>query len=391
MKITCASSLAYGAEAFGTLGEVGVLEGRNLNHAALLESTLLAIRSTTRVTPELLTGTAVRFVGTATIGTDHLDMAFLESQGIRWAHAPGSNANSVGEYVTAALLTLASRGWGPLEGRTLGIVGLGNVGRQVARKARALGMHILANDPPRARALARGEAPADPEVEAFVGLDDLLAGADIVTLHVPLTTSGADATVGMAGERFFARMRRGAVFVNAARGPVMDTDALLRALVDGRLAHAVIDTWEGEPRIRRDLLDRTALATPHIAGYSFDGKVNGTVMIYRASCEFLGAAPCWEAADVLPPPPVPRLEVSVAGRSDEAVLYDIVRRVYAIEQDDINLRQGIAHEPDAIGRVFDALRGGYGMRREFPFTQVVVPDAGPALRRKLPALGFQCG
>jgi erythronate-4-phosphate dehydrogenase len=378
-------------EAFETLGEVEVMDGRALRAADVRDADILAIRSTTRVDRALLEGSRVRFVGTATIGTDHMDTAYLDAAGIRWCGAPGCNANSVAEYVAAALLCLAVRRGFTLSGMTLGIVGVGNVGSRVAEKAAALGLRVLPCDPPRRRAGAAGGALwGDPA--QFVPLDRLLAGADAVTLHVPLTSGGPDATRHMAGGAFFARARRGVVFLNTARGAVADSAALLRAMDSGAVARAVVDTCEGEPVIRDDLLRRADIATPHIAGHSFDGKVAGTVAVYREACRFLGTPPAWSAEPLLPAPPVPLLDLDPAGRGDQETLQEAVGRVYDIEADDRRLRQCLSLDGAGRAKHFDALRRDYPQRREFRYTAVrLAGSERPGLAAALSALGFRVG
>lgn len=376
-------------EAFETLGETVLLDGRAIGPGDVVDADVLAIRSTTKVTPALLEGSRVRFVGTATIGTDHMDIPYLEQRGIHWCYAPGCNANSVAEYIAAALLCLGGRHGFALEGKTLGIVGVGNVGSRVAAKAQALGMRLLLNDPPRAKRGDKGwRSPGEDTTVPFTGIDALLAEADIVTMHVPLTRDGPDATRHMADDAFFARMRRGAIFINSARGPVVATEALLRAMDAGPVAHAVIDTWEGEPGCRSDILERVDLGTPHIAGYSYDGKVMGTVMVYREACRFLGSAPAWTPEALLPPAPVPLVELEASGRSDEDVLRDLVKAVYDIEADDGGLRATIGVDAPACAAEFDRLRKQYPARREFPFTRAVLKGASDALLRKARGLGF---
>lgn len=381
MKTVACSNMPFVREAFETLGEVSMLDGRAIAAANVRDADLLAIRSTTQVDRALLDGSAVRFVGTATIGTDHMDIPYLESRGIHWCFAPGCNANSVGEYLTSALLCLAVRHGFSLDGRTLGVIGVGNVGRRVVEKARALGLRVLQNDPPRAR--------AEPQSAAqFVPLERLLAEADIVTLHVPLTREGQDPTFHLADARFFAQMRRGAVFVDAARGAVVDTDHLLAAMDRGVVAHAVMDTWEGEPRFRPDLLARVDLGSPHIAGHSFEGKVAGTAMVYEAACRFLGRAATWSAEPLMPPPGVPEFALDAAGRSDEAALWDLVRAVYDVTEDD-RLMRAAPDDPAERARHFDGLRKRYRERREFRFTRVTLRNASARLRGKVAGLGFR--
>lgn len=379
MKIVCSSSMPYVEEAFMTLGQPVVLGGRSISPADVHDARVLAIRSTTKVNQALLDDSAVQFVGTATIGIDHMDIEYLEKNGIGWCYSPGCNADSVAEYIAAALLCLADRHGLNLQNMTLGVIGVGNVGRRVVRKGAALGMTVLQNDLPRQR-----EEDGGREAR-FVSLDRVLAEADIVTMHVPLTHAGPDATYHLADAAFFDRIKEGAIFINSARGAIMDTDALLAAMERGTVAHAVIDTWESEPDIRPDLLRRVDIGTPHIAGYSFDGKVKGTLMVYEAACRFLGALPSWSPDKLVPPPPVPHATVSLADKSRESALWRLVRRIYDIVSDDAALRSGAS---GGLPTHFDDLRKSYPIRREFRFTEVTVDESAQALRRTITALGF---
>ena len=379
MKIVCDKNMPYAAEAFGTLGEVLLKDGRQIAPEDVRDAELLITRSTTKVNAALLAGSAVRFYGSGVIGTDHIDIPYLESRGIVWTGAPGCNAESVANYVTAALLWLGGQHGLTLEGRTIGVIGVGNVGRRVCAHAQALGLRVLANDPPRQR------DAADAEARSFVALDRVLEEADIITCHVPLTKSGPDATHHLLKAAQFARMKPGVIFLNAARGPVIETDALLAAL-GSRVAHAVIDCWEGEPAYRRDLLARADLATPHIAGHSYEGKVNGTAIVYRRACAFLGVAPSCPFA--LPEPPLPAWRADAAGRADEELLRDLVLSVYDIEADSRRLKDACVADDAARAAAFDAQRGKYPMRREFASTRVTLSNASASLLAKLRGLGF---
>ena len=381
MKIVCDKNMPYAAEAFGTLGDVLLKDGRLIAPEDVRDAELLITRSTTKVAAGLLDGSAVRFYGSGVIGTDHIDIPYLESRGIVWTGAPGCNAESVANYVTAALLWLGGKHGLTLEGRTLGVIGVGNVGRRVCAHARALGLRVLANDPPRRR------DAADAEARGFVPLDRVLDESDIITCHVPLTRNGPDATWHLLGAAQFARMKPGAIFINAARGPVIETDALLAAL-GTRVAHAVIDCWEGEPAYRADLLARADLTTPHIAGHAYEGKVNGTAIVYRRACAFLGAEPAFPFT--LPPPPLPEWRADAAGRTDEEVLRELVLSVYNIEADSRRLRESCAADVAARAAAFDAQRGKYPMRREFASTRVTLAHASAALLAKVRGLGFGC-
>lgn len=381
-KIVCCANMPLVEEAFSPLGTVVLKDGRAISADDVRDADLLVIRSTTKINQSLLENSTVRFVGTATIGTDHIDQAYLAGKGISWMYSAGCNANSVSEYVTAALLKTARRSNLTLEGKTIGVIGVGNVGSLVAAKARALGMKVLLNDPPRKRAQLEG---SDKSSDTFTELDELLAEADILTFHVPFTKEGPDATRHMADSRFFEKVRKGCIFINSARGPVVDTDALIKAIKDGIIAHSIIDTWEGEPAIRTDIMQMADIATPHIAGYSFEGKVMGTVMVYKAACRFLNVAPSFDYEPLLPPPEVPLISLNCTGRTDEDALNDIVSRVYDIEEDDSALRSGSAGN---MAEHFDSLRKKYRVRREFRFTQVNVEEATPSLLAKIAALGF---
>ncbi|MDD4103212.1 MAG: 4-phosphoerythronate dehydrogenase, partial [Kiritimatiellae bacterium] len=338
MKIVCDKNMPYAAEAFSTLGSVALKGGREITPADVRDAEFLVTRSTTKINADLLDGSDVRFYGSGVIGTDHIDIPYLASRGIKWCGAPGCNAESVANYVTAALLWLGGRHGFRLEGKTIGVIGVGNVGRRVCRHSRALGMRVLANDPPRQR------DPADSEARDFVPLDRILAEADIVTCHVPLSREGSDATWHLLDAARLAALKAGAIVINAARGPVLDTEALLCAL-DVNVGHAVIDCWEGEPSYRPDLLARAELATPHIAGHSFEGKVNGTAMVYRAACGFLGMLP--EFSFALPPPPLPLWQADCAGRQDEEILRELVLAVYDIEADSRRLKESCAADAAA--------------------------------------------
>ncbi|HWE31349.1 MAG TPA: 4-phosphoerythronate dehydrogenase, partial [Polyangia bacterium] len=285
LRIVADANIPYLHDAFGALGEVVTMPSRELSRDTVKEADLLLVRSTIRVNEALLANSRVRFVATATIGIDHLDAAWLDGAGIRWASAPGSNADSVVQWFAAALTTMSAR-VPDVAHRQLGIVGVGNVGSRIERLFRALDVKPpLLCDPPRARREGGG---------AFVALDEILERCDLVTLHVPLTRSGEDATFHLVDVR---RLRKNAVLVNACRGEVLDSESALA--VDNML---LLDVFEREPTPDPRLIARAALATPHIAGHSLDGKANGTKIIYEAACAFLGIAPTWRPRSSLPPP-----------------------------------------------------------------------------------------
>ncbi len=378
MKIAVDRNIPLAGSAFGALGEVTLLETTAVTPGSVKDAGALVIRSETKVGPGLLEGSAIRFVGSATIGTDHIDLPYLASKGISFASAPGSNANSVKEYVLAALLTLARRGGFSLRGKTLGVVGVGNVGGRVAAMARALGMTVLENDPPREREAGPG---------GFLPLDGLM-GSDIITLHVPLTRAGSDPTYHLFDARRIGAMKRGSILLNTSRGPVVETRALEAALNEGHLAAVVLDVWEGEPSIDAGLLRRASLGTSHIAGYSIDGKVNAAGMIRAALCRFLDNASAWDPSPEIPPPPVPSVVIAGRGPVEEG-LEQAVKACYDIEHDDRLLRGLFDVPPADRGRFFMGLRTGYRLRREFACVRVTPGPADTSLRRALSDVGFR--
>jgi erythronate-4-phosphate dehydrogenase len=369
--------MPFAKEAFDSIGKTLVIDGRKITREHVRRANLMAIRSTTKVNEGLLCDSPVKFVGTAKIGIDHMDIPYLEKNGIKWCFSPGCNANSVAEYIVCALLSLAVRNNLQLRGLTIGVIGVGNVGRLVAKKTKALGLNVLINDPPR-------EAKEDKNQTNWTGLDDLLKKSDIVTFHVPLEKNGKWPTYQMADQAFLAKMKSGAIFINCARGGIMNTDAVLDALKQKHISHMVIDTWENEPAIRTDMLVAADITTPHIAGHSFEGKVNGTVMVYREACAFLGINPEWSAEQLMPPPVVATIELDVKGLGYEEALWRICGKVYDIGADTARLKAVEGNMPES----FDNLRRKYPMRREFRFTEVRLTNASPALASTIKALEF---
>lgn len=378
MKIVCATSVAMGQEAFSTLGDVVMVPERSITAAVVRDADALIIRSKVRVNRDLLDGSRVSFVGTATAGTDHLDLDYCGGRDMACVSAPGCNANSVAEYIVAALLAVARRHAFRLEGRTLGIVGVGHVGTRVARMAGALGLRVLLNDPP--RAAAEGLRDLRP-------LAEVLAGSDLVTLHVPLTTGGDYATRHLVDCRFLSQLKPGCFFLNASRGEVVDEDCLLLALDQGWIGRAVLDVFECEPRLRPEVAARADLISPHIAGYSFEGRLRGTEMCYRAACRFFEREATWDPAAIYGARRG-RITVSARGRQDEEVLHTLVRSAYDVEADDRALRGGLEADDVQRGRHFQQLRSAYPERHEFPAYDVVLEEAEPGLRERVRGLGF---
>ncbi len=279
VKIVIDKNIPFIKGVFEPYADVLYLSGDKIDRASVADASALIVRTRTRCDAALLENSSVEIVATATIGYDHIDVDYLKSQGIELATASGCNAAGVLQYVMTALVWLSENRMRLIpSAMTLGVVGVGNVGSLVAEFASKCGFEVLCCDPPRARAEGGG----------FVDLEHLLDNSDIVSCHVPLVESGEDKTFRMAGRDFFASMKQGSIFINSSRGEVVDDKALLKALHSGHIGAAVIDTWNHEPMIDEDLLARVDLATPHIAGYSLQGKANGTSMVVRAVASKLG-------------------------------------------------------------------------------------------------------
>ena len=379
MRIVVDSKNSFVQETFEQIGRVDLLPTEAITREALHGADALIVRSETRVDARLLEGTSVRFVGTATIGVDHLDTVYLGERGIAFANAPGSNAESVAQYVAAALLVLAGDRKTGLAGTTIGIVGVGNVGRRVARVAAGLGMRVLLNDPPLQRLAGDGR---------FLPLDSLMT-ADIVSLHVPLTHVGADATYRFFDEERFAAMKRGSVLINTSRGAVVETEALKGALRGGRLAAAVIDVWENEPGVDVELLGLARIATPHIAGYSLEGKLNAARMIFEALCAHVGSKAVWQSPASLPPPDAPVIDTREIGGDGPASLDEAVRRCYDIRRDSDDLQRSLLLPHAERADRFRRLRAEYPVRREFGATTILVSRKRGTHADTFESLGFK--
>ena len=279
---------------FAEHGDIRRMPGRSINRAVLEQAEVLLVRSVTRVDRELLEGSAVRFVGTCTIGTDHLDIDYFDEVGIDWASAPGCNARGVVDYVLGSLLALAEGEGVALHDRRYGVIGAGEVGGRLVEVLRSLGWDVRVCDPPRQ---AR-------EVGEFVGLDEILEECDVISLHTPLTLEGEHSTFHLLDGARLAQLRPGAWLINAARGAVVDNAALREQLARRPDIQAVLDVWEGEPQVDVELAELCWIATPHIAGYSLDGKLRGTAQIYQALCASKGIEPKVDLAELLPAAPL---------------------------------------------------------------------------------------
>jgi erythronate-4-phosphate dehydrogenase len=351
LKIIVDENAAYAKEAFSTLGEARLLQGREITAEKVKDADALIVRSVTKVNEQLLKNSKIKFVGTATIGTDHIDKKYLESNDIYFTEAAGCNADAVTEFVFALLTKIICEQNLSFKDLKIGVVGVGNIGSRIARLSEILGMKVLKNDPPVQRKSRRTD---------FVDLNEVMK-ADIITLHVPLNKEGVDKTYNLFDEKIQKSLKEKTILINSCRGPVVSNTALEKVITEKNFT-AVLDVWENEPNINLSLLKKVKYGTPHIAGYSFEGKVNGTTMVYNKLCEFLNEEPKWK-------PVLPEVNESIIKLdrklSTEQTLNYIFSKIYNIEKDDNNLRKLFETDEEKRGKYFDNLRKTYPLRREF--------------------------
>ncbi len=329
------------------------MHGRHMKAKDVRDADVLLVRSITRVNRELLAGSKVRFIGSATIGTDHIDLDWIAEQGIVFANAPASNAISAAEYVVSALLYVASRRAIDLSRLTAGIIGCGNVGSRVQTRLQAMGMQCLVCDPPR----AEEEGP-----DGFVDMSDL-AGADLITVHVPLVVEGQHRTINLINQDFLQSLSADCIFINTSRGDVVDESALKLKHEQYSSFRSILDVWNNEPLIDVELGGYADIATPHIAGYSIDGKLRATGMLYEALNSYLGTESSWSAKSMLPTPADPVIRLA-ADMSAAEVISTCMNQVYDITADDQRMRNTFDLPEVERGQAFDRLRKDYPMRRE---------------------------
>lgn len=363
---------------FEGFGEIRRVPGRSIDRATVEPADVLLVRSVTNVNRALLEGTQVRFVGTCTIGTDHLDLDYFTQAGITWSSAPGCNARGVVDYVLGSLQTLAEIEGVDLNQRTYGVVGAGEVGGRLVKVLKALGWNVLVCDPPRQIA----------EDGDYVSLEQIIQQCDVISLHTPLTQSGNGSTWHLFDRERLNRLKPGAWLINASRGPVVDNAALREVLLEREDLQAVLDVWEGEPEVDADLADLCVLATAHIAGYSLDGKQRGTAQIYQAFCAHLGQAPSIQLGDLLPQPWL--AEVHLNASTDPAwALATLCRSVYDPRRDDADFRRSLVGSVDEQRKAFDLLRKHYPQRREIDGLKVRINGDSAALSAIVTALGAE--
>ena len=365
-------------EFFADFGEIRRYPGRSISAEQVRDADALLVRSVTRVDEALLAGSRVRFVGTCTIGTDHLDLAYFARAVIHWASAPGCNARGVVDYVLGSLLALAEQTGQRLDQLVYGVVGAGQVGSRLVRVLQGLGWQVRVCDPPRQAA----------EGGDFVELAQILGECDVISLHTPLTREGDHATHHLIGAAQLQALKPGAWLINASRGAVVDNAALRAHLEADAELEVVLDVWEGEPQVDVELAALCQLATPHIAGYSLDGKLRGTAMIHEAFCAFLGQVPQRHLSDLLPTPWLSELQVAPEA-SPDWLLAQVCRAVYDPRLDDANFLRSLQGDAATRRAAFDQLRKHYPYRREIDGLRVRLQGDNPAQGALLRALGVQ--
>ena len=370
-------NIPFVEDAFCEIGTIQTYSGRDISSNNVKNADVLLVRSITKVNAELLMDSSVKIVCSATIGTDHIDLDFLNQNGIAFSNATGSNANSVSEYIVAVLLELVIKYDTELSNLTLGIVGVGNIGKLVKRIAQGLGISVLLNDPPLAR---------QARCSNFENLDELMQ-ADIITIHVPLSNSGEDKTFHLFDDERIKKMKKGSILINTSRGSVVDNKALKKAIKSQHLSTAILDVWENEPTIDLELLNMVEVGTPHIAGYSLDGKANGTFQIYKAVCEYFEIKSTWNPKQSLPSIKNNTIQVGSLSNKLEGNLVNVIRNVYNIKADNTRLKKQLQNPDLNPDKYFDKLRKEYPVRREFSNYKIHL-DSKNLLSPKLKLLGF---
>ncbi len=375
MNIIIDENISFGEKLFSQFGNVKLLSGRQITNTTLKKTDVLIVRSITKVNEQLLENTPVKFVGTATIGTDHIDKEYLKYRKIFFTDAKGCNADAVAEYIFTSIFYLAHKYGIKIRDKVIGIVGVGNIGGRIERLAKILGLQVLKNDPPIQRKTGSNE---------YIPLNKIY-DADIITLHVPLNKEGEDKTVRLFNENNLKLLHNNIIFMNASRGQVVDNNALLKAIGSKNLK-TILDVWENEPDINIELLDKVEIGTPHIAGYSLEGKVNGTKMIYNSLCKFLNIKPSGNL--VLPVVENSVIEIDT-GVEIEELLFQLFNKIYNIKNDYERMSSIKNKSVGERAGYFDLLRKNYPLRREFTNYKIKLNSPNPEIIKILKAFRFE--
>lgn len=371
MKIIIDDKIPYIKGAFEEVADVIYLPGSKTTPDVVKDADAIITRTRTICNEQLLAGSSVKFIATATIGYDHIDTDYCDKNGIKWTNAPGCNSKSVEQYIASVLMVLAEDKKVELSKLCIGVVGVGNVGSKVARFCELLGMKVLLNDPPRERT---------ENSDNFVSLEEIKQEADIITLHVPLNMKGEDATYHLCDNQFFESLSKKVILINSCRGEVVETKAVKNAIKTERISTFVCDCWENEPDIDLELLDMTYIATPHIAGYSKDGKATGTRMTVEAINNFFNLGlDDWKPQNVeLPSEPIIRIDGE--GHTEQDIISKAVLHTYDIRKDNKLFK--------SMPSDFEKQRGDYPVRREFPAYSLQCENVEQKVLEKLGKIGF---
>ncbi len=372
MKIVADNNIPYLKGVLEPFTDVEYIEGKKISHKHLMDADALITRTRTLCNEELLKGTKVKFIATATVGFDHIDTAWCENNGVLWTNAPGCNAGSVYQYIASSLVALSKKYGFKFENRSLGVVGVGNVGRKIVKLGEWLGMRVLLCDPPKSR--LEGNC-------GYVSFEGILRECDIISLHVPLNMSGNDKTHHLINEQVLQKLNNGTILINSSRGEVVDTDALKHAIKSSqKLQGSVLDVWENEPDIDKELVDILDIATPHIAGYSADGKTNATAMTVQSISKFFNFQLSRWMPENLPVPAIKDLTIDCNGRPNQDILSEAIEFSYQVMDDDFRLRSKINE--------FEFLRINYPLRREFKSYTIHLQNGTADIQKRLIGLGF---
>ncbi|NDV68063.1 4-phosphoerythronate dehydrogenase [Dysgonomonas sp. 25] len=371
MKIIADKDIPFLQGVAEHFGEVEYIAGIDFSNARIQDAEVLITRTVARMDEAMLKGTNVKLICSATAGFDHIDTAYCDANDIAWRNAPGCNSSSVEQYITSSLLILSARHKFDLKGKTIGVVGVGHVGKKVAAACEVLGMNVLLNDPPRRR--------QEPDNESLVLIDEIKEKSDFITYHTPLTKEGIDETYHMVDERFLSSLGKKPFIINAARGGIVDTQAMKLAIKTKKVAGVVVDCWESEPYIDLEYMEMADIATPHIAGYSADGKANATRMALTALADFYGLDK--EPIKAVTPPLPPKKMIDLDSFSSNNRVFEAILETYNPMTD----HERLVGSPDS----FRQLRNNYPLRREYPAYIVVNADENE--RRILNKLDFKLG
>ncbi|MBI5021678.1 MAG: 4-phosphoerythronate dehydrogenase PdxB [Ignavibacteriales bacterium] len=371
MKVVIDDKIPFIKGVLEKYAEVVYLDGSHISRKDVMDADALIIRTRTKCNAKLLDGTKVKFIATATIGFDHIDTEYCSSKNISWTNAAGCNSSSVQQYFAAALIYLVEKYKLSMDDLTIGIVGVGNVGKKVASLCEALGMKVLLNDPPRERV---------ENFETFVSLDRIVSESDIITFHVPLNYEGRDKTYHLVGDEFLSKLNENQFIINTSRGEVVKTESLKQVLRKQKIKGCILDVWENEPEIDSELLEMVDIGTPHIAGYSSEGKANGTAMSVNSFCSHFGFNLKNWYPENIPAPPVTIIDVDCEEFNIQEILGKLIRSTYNILEDDSKLR--------ASPGTFEKQRGEYPVRREFSAYKVNVSSVNTKIENIIRKIGF---